>query len=60
MHRIAALMLACLLAACADVRPDPVASPKLDSGITSSSGGGMRALGNDPDLGVTTRVSPAR
>ncbi len=60
MHRIAALVLAGLLAACANVRPDPVASPKLDSGITSSSGGGMRALGNDPDVGVTTRVSPAR
>ena len=56
MHRILPVLLALGLAACANVKPDTVASPQLDSGITSSSGGGMRALGNDPDVGVTTRV----
>ncbi len=59
MHRIVAFLLAGLLAACADVRPDPVASPKLDSGITSSNGGGARMLGNQPNVGVTTRTGPA-
>lgn len=54
------LLLASLLAACANVRPDPVASPQLNSGVTSNSGGGAQALGNQPNVGVTTRVTPAR
>ena len=58
MNRILAIMLVSALAACADARPDPIASPKLESGITSSNGGGMRALGNDPYVGVTARVGP--
>ena len=33
--------------------PPPDAT--LDSGITSSNGGGQRALGNLPDVGVTNR-----
>jgi len=39
MTRIAALLIAILLAACADARPDTVVSPQLDSGITSNNGG---------------------
>lgn len=58
MYRILSVLLALGVAACADARPDPVASPRLDSGITSSNGGGVRALGNDPNVGVTTRVAP--
>ena len=60
MNRIAALVAASLLVACAETRPDPVVSPRLDSGITSNNGGGARALGNQPGVGVTTPVSPAR
>ena len=60
MHRVAIVAFATLLAACAEVRPDPVVSPQLDSGITSSNGGGQRALGNQPNVGVTTRVGPVR
>jgi hypothetical protein len=54
------LMLASLLAARAYARPDPGISPRLGSGITSSDGSGTRALGNQPNLGVTTRVGPGR
>ena len=60
MHRIAIFVAAGLLAACADVRPDTTVSPRLDSGITSSNGGGQRALGNQPGVGVTTPVGPVR
>lgn len=60
MHRTAAFLLAILLAACADARPDPVVSSNLDSGITSSNGGGARALGNQPGVGMTTRVGPVQ
>ncbi len=61
MIRFTAILLAGLLAACADVRPDTVVSPQLDSGVTSSNGGGARALGNQPGgIGVTTQVGPAQ
>ncbi len=60
MHRVITLVLASLLAACASARPDPVIPPGLDSGITSNNGGGTRALGNQPNVGVTTRVAPVR
>ena len=56
MNRILPILLALGLAACGYSKPETVASPQLGSGITSSSGGGMRALSNDPDVGVTTRV----
>ncbi len=54
------VLLASLLAACADTRPDTLVSPSLDSGVTSSNGGGTRTLGNQPNVGVTTRVGPVR
>ena len=39
------------LAACSN--PPPPGHAVLDSGITSSNGGGMRATGGLPDVGVT-------
>lgn len=51
--------LLCLgLAACADERPQSTFTKGLDTGITSSDGGGTRTLANQPNVGVTTRVSP--
>ena len=58
MRSIFPLSLLSLLAACADGRPNTIVSPRLDSGITSSNGGGTRALGDQPNVGVTTRVGP--
>ena len=58
-HLIIAALLAAslpLLAACNDLRPDPIASPKLDSGVSSSFGGGTQTLGSTPNVGVNTRV----
>ena len=60
MIRITAILLTGLLAACADIRPDTTVSPRLESGVTSSNGGGARALNNQPGVGVTTTVGPAR
>ena len=60
MHRITAVLLASLLAACSAARPDTVVSPRLDSGVTSNDGGGTRALGNQPRAGVTTPVGPVQ
>ena len=60
MIRITAILLASLLAGCADIRPDTTVSPRLESGVTSSNGGGARALSNQPGVGVTTNVGPAR
>lgn len=55
--RAAVLALTCAgLGACAGERPQSTVSPGLDSGVTSSNGGGTRALGNQPNVGVTTRV----
>ena len=45
-----------LLAACGAARPDPIVSPQLESGITSSNGGGTTTLGSGPYVGVTTRT----
>ena len=47
------------LTACAGERPVPTNSPSLDSGITSSNGGGARTLGNAPSVGITSG-SPGR
>ena len=60
MNRTALLLLIGCLAACAEVRPDTTVSPQLESGITSSNGGGRRALANQPGASVTTRVGPVR
>lgn len=60
MTRLAALLTISLLAACADARPDTIVSPQLESGITSSNGGGTRALGNQPSVGITTRTGAVR
>lgn len=60
MTRIAVLLLAGLLVACGYARPDTVVSPELESGITSNNGGGTRALGNQPNVGITTRTGAAR
>lgn len=52
---------ACLaLGACAYARPDPVATPGLDSGVTAGSGGGTQVLRNNPNMGVTTPTGPTR
>ena len=50
------LVMSGLLAACAELRADPPASPRLDSGVTSSFGGGTQVLGGNPNVGVTTRA----
>ena len=62
MHLIAAAAaIACLaaLAGCAGEKPQSTFTHGLDTGITSSDGGGQRALGNTVDLDVTTRTQPA-
>ena len=46
------------LAACAYERPQSTFTRGLDTGITSSDGGGTRALGDQPSVGVTTQVRP--
>ena len=48
---IAASACVAALAGCASERPQSTVSPGLDSGVTSSNGGGMRATGN-----VLTRI----
>jgi hypothetical protein len=58
---VATFLVSCtVLAGCAGERPQSVTTPGLETGITSSNGGGTRALGNQPDVGITTRVGPAR
>ena len=59
---LAAAAIGCLgLSACSDSNPSPASnnlvSPQLDSGVTSSNGGGQRALGNQP--GVSTGTNGA-
>lgn len=56
-----AAVLACLaLGACAYEKPQSTVSPNLESGITSNNGGGVRALGNAPNIGITTQSAPLR
>ena len=58
---IVAVALACAaLLGCAGERPQSTTTPGLETGITSNNGGGQRALGNQPNVGFTTRVAPAR
>ncbi len=60
MGKTIALLTACLFAACSADQPNTVVSPKLDSGITSSNGGGQRQLDNTQSIGVTTPTTPAK
>lgn len=60
MTRVLAFLLAGGLMACAETRPSPVVSPGLESGVTSNNGGGQRALNNNQNQGVTTRVGPGQ
>lgn len=46
------------LGACAYERPQSTFTRGLDTGITSSDGGGTRALGDQPRIGVSTPVRP--
>ena len=56
-----AMALACAaLLGCAGERPQSTTTSGLETGITSSNGGGTRTLGNQPNVGITTRVGPAR
>lgn len=41
-------------------RPQSSTTPGLNTGITSTGGGGQQALGNNLDMGVTTPVAPVR
>jgi hypothetical protein len=54
LRAIAFAIAATCLAACAYERPQSRVTPGLDSGITSSNGGGTRALGNQPNVGIRT------
>ena len=56
---LAAAAVGCLsLSACSDSNPGPTSntlvSPRLDSGVTSSNGGGQRTLGDQPGVSVGT------
>jgi len=58
---VLAVALACAaLLGCAGERPQSATTPGLETGITSNNGGGERALGNQPNIGITTRVGPTR
>ena len=57
---LAAILLASLaLMSCAYEKPQSTVSPELESGITSQNGGGVRQLGNSPNIGITTQTVPA-
>jgi hypothetical protein len=57
MTKIGAAAVLCLgLAACAGAN-NPAPMP-MDRSITSSNGGGQRALGNIPSVGITTAPAP--
>jgi len=49
--------LACAaLMGCAGERPQSTTTPGLETGITSSNGGGQRALGNQVNESITVRT----
>ena len=58
MVRFGAVAMLVMLAGCGATGPQSTVTPGLDSGITSSSGGGQRALGNQPNIGITTTPLP--
>ena len=55
---LAVLASMVLTAGCAAEQPHKNFSPQLASGITSNNGGGQRALGGMPNMGVTTAARP--
>lgn len=58
---VIAVAFACTaLLGCAGERPQSTTTPGLETGITSNNGGGTRALGNQPNVGITTRVGSVR
>jgi hypothetical protein len=53
MKQVAMAALACLaLAACAEGRQRSLETRSLDSGVTSSNGGGASVLHNEPNISV--------
>ncbi len=60
MPGLAVALASAALLGCAGERPQSTTTPGLETGITSNNGGGQRALGNQPNVGITTRVGPAR
>ena len=55
MTRFIIIGAACLaLAACAEGRQRSLETRSLDSGVTSSNGGGAFVLHNQPDVGITS------
>lgn len=58
---VATVLVSCtVLVGCAGERPQSTTTPGIETGITSNNGGGARTLGNQPNVGITTRVGPAR
>ncbi len=60
MRLILVTALVFAVAACSEVKPSPVVSPGLDSGVTSNNGGGSRQLNNNQNMGVTSRPGVAQ
>ena len=54
------VLVACTPAERSAERPQSITTPRLDTGITETGGGGQQTLGNNVDVGVKTRVAPAR
>ena len=55
MNRLIIVGAACLaLVACAEGRQRSLETRSLDSGVTSSTGGGASVLHNQPDIGITS------
>ena len=61
MVRTIATIVALGLAVCACSQQHSAIDPRLDSGVTESNGGGTRALGNNPNIGLggTGAAQPA-
>ena len=60
MFRSIAMTLALGVAVCACGQQRTAIDPKLDSGVTESNGGGTRALGNNPNIGIGGTGGAAR
>ena len=62
-HYAAFILVFTGLAACTPAerraeRPQSATTPGLDTGITSTGGGGQQTLGNNVDVGIKTSVVP--